>query len=98
VPPPHGSSPLPLAAVIAAAVALDEALLHQQYPQARHHARLVALRSHAQGLYEIAAAAEALMVVLGEAIQPTEDRWMPFLNAVHQAIDRAFDPSTPFSA
>ena len=98
MPPSHGSSPPPLAAVIAAAVALDEALLHQRYPQARHHARLVALRSHAQGLYEIAAAAEALTAVLGEAIRPAEDRWMPFLNSVHQAIDGAFDPNTPFSA
>jgi hypothetical protein len=39
--------PLPLESVIAAAVALDEALGQAKFPQARHHLHVLALRATA---------------------------------------------------
>lgn len=92
-----GSSPPPLAAIIAATVALDEALARQQYPQARHHARMAALRSDIQGLHDISEAAQTLMRVLNGAIRPSEAQWLASLTSLHRAIDRAFDPDAPLA-
>lgn len=84
-------SPVPLETIIAATVALDDALGQSKFPQARHYARIVALRATGAGLSEIAHAAQKVMDALGQAILPGREVWSEAVERLHHAIDRAFD-------
>jgi len=88
---PDVSPPLPMAAVISAAVALDDALARAQFPQARHEARVLAPRAERAGFSEIAARAHAVMKVLDQAIRPARDAWEPVVEQLHAAIDQTLD-------
>jgi len=90
VPDLDSSAPLPLATVIAATVALDDALGRGHFPQARHHARVIALRADGNGLPEVASGARGLMVAL-DAIRPERAVWVRSLDQLHFASDRALD-------
>jgi hypothetical protein len=80
-----------MADIIAAAVALDDALSREQFPQARHEARVLALRANKGGFLEIAASAHAVMMVLDQAIRPERVGWEPVVAQLHAAIDHALD-------
>lgn len=88
---PAPFSPKPLEAVIAATVALDDALGQLKFPQARHHARVVALRAQGAALLEIGEAAHAVMDALNQAVRPERALWAAPLKALHRAIDQALD-------
>lgn len=88
---PDSLSHQPLEAVIASTVALDHALGQQLYPQARHHARITALRATHGGFETIAQRAQAVMDVLSQAIRPERTVWAPALEALHASIDRAIE-------
>ncbi|HEY4293760.1 hypothetical protein [Luteibacter sp.] len=85
------SAPLPLATIIAATVALDDALGRTQYPQARHHARMLVLRSETGEFADIATAARELMTALDQTSRPERTHWGPALDRVHHAVDQALD-------
>lgn len=91
MPQTDSSAPLPLATVIAATVALDDALGREHYPQARHHARVLVLRSETGGFSEIATGARELVVALDQALRPDRISWIPPLDRVHYAVDRALE-------
>lgn len=88
---PNAPTPLPMADIIAAAVALDDALSREQFPQARHEARILALRADQGEFPEIAARARAVMAVLDQAIRPARKTWSPAVDQLHTVIDRALD-------
>lgn len=88
---PTPSSPVPLETVIAATVALDDALSQSKFPRARHHARVVALRATGAGLSKIAHAAQTVMDALDQAIRPEREVWGEAVERLHRAIDRALD-------
>jgi len=90
---PFISPALPLEAVIAAAVALDEALAHPHFPQARHHLRVLALRATAADCDEVARQALSLLYVLNQTIWPAKSTWEHRLEHLHRAIDHALDVS-----
>jgi len=97
VPDLDSSAPLPLATVIAATVALDDALGRGHFPQARHHARVIALRADVNDFPEVASGARGLMVALN-AVRPEREVWVRSLDQLHFAIDRALDASAVESA
>jgi len=91
------SNPFPLAGVISSCVALDDALSIEHYPQARHHARVIALRGNGAGFDGIATSAMALMNALDREIRPARAEWGPVVERLHRAIDEALValPSDP---
>lgn len=91
MPYPDPASTDPLGLLIPEVVALDRALGVLHFPRARHHARIVALRSDNGGLDDIASIAQLLMVALGEAIRPSPTSWLPALDRLHHAIDQALE-------
>ncbi|MDF3982153.1 hypothetical protein P3W23_09145 [Luteibacter sp. PPL554] len=84
-------SPVRLETVIAATVVLDDALVQTKFSQARHHARIIALRATIFGFPDIAHFAQAVMDALGHAIRPKREVWSEALEALHRAIDDALD-------
>jgi len=78
---PNSPPVLPMAAVIAAAIALDDALSREQFPQARHEARILALRADQGEFPDIAARARAVMAVLDQAIRPARKTWSPVVDS-----------------
>lgn len=88
---PDPLSRQPLEAVIASTVALDHALRQQLCPQARHHARVTALRATHGGFETIAHRAQAVMDALSQAIRPERIAWASVLEALHASIDRALE-------
>lgn len=91
----NASPPLPLAAIIAASVALNETLASALYPQARHHARVVTLRATEAGFDAVADEGRALMELLNRAIRPDLSTWTAALDALHRAIDGALEVAPP---
>lgn len=80
---------LPFDAVIQAALALDDALDHGLFPQARHQTRVVALRADGAGHPQIAACAHALREILERSIRPAPETWTAAREDLHRAIDDA---------
>jgi hypothetical protein len=80
---------LPLGAVVAAVVALDDALALPRFAQARHHARVVALRAEEAEVPTIARQALRLLGCLERSIWPDASTWSPELERLHQSIDEA---------
>lgn len=80
---------LPFDAVIRAALALDEALDCSLFPQARHHARVVAVRADGAGHPQIADRAHALREVLERSIRPAPESWSEAREDLHRTIDEA---------
>lgn len=71
-------------------MALDDALGGGHFPQARNHARVIALRADGNGLTEVASGARGLMVAL-EEIRPERPVWTRSLDQLNFAIDRELD-------
>lgn len=82
---------LPLGSVIAAVLALDEALARPQFPQARHHARIVAVRANRVGFPDVGRRADALLAALSQAIRPDRHLWAPAPEHLHRCVDEALD-------
>jgi len=81
----------PLESIIAATVALDDTLGQGLFSQARHHARVIALRATTAHFDAVAACAQRLMDVLNQAIRPERRTWADPLERLHGAIDRALE-------
>jgi len=89
------ASPLPLAAIIAEAVSLEDAITRRWFPQARHHARLIVLRAQGAGLMQVAACGLGLLEALNASSLPAVDTLAPVLTALLLAIDRALESTAP---
>mgnify|MGYP004710074893 CR=1 FL=1 len=81
----------PLESVIAAAVALVDALRQSQLPQDRHHARVISLRATSAGFDDVATNAQNLADALSRAVRPQHSDWAAALERLQRAIDRALD-------